>query len=199
MEPKNVKILEETWMYQGFVSIKRYLLQHELFKGGWSPAIMREVSIRPRAAAVLPYDPLTDQVVLIEQFRPGALSDPEGPWMIEIVAGLLEAGETPEDLARREAQEEAGVTLLALEQICEYWSSPGGSNEYLTLFCGQVDASQVGGVYGVAEEHEDIRVFALAFEEAFQWAAHGKIKNPTCLLALFWLKINKEKLHRRWA
>jgi ADP-ribose pyrophosphatase len=197
MHKKDVYIKDQQCLYQGFLSIKQYQLQHKLFQGGLSEVLTREVVIRPNAAAVLPYDPQLDRVVLIEQFRTGALEE-DNPWLIEIVAGLIEPPESPDALVHREAQEEAGLTLLDLWPIYQYWSSPGGSNERISLFCGRVDASDAGGFHGLKEEQEDIRVFTAKTAEAFTMVEEGKICNAISLIALQCLQLNKAKVDAKW-
>lgn len=198
MNKDDVSIEKEEIAYDGFMSIKSLLIRHKLFKGGWSPNLHRELVVRREAAAVLPYDPCKDCVVLIEQFRIGALKDEVSPWMVEIVAGLSEPGESVESLVKREAVEEAGLQLDALEPISKYWSSPGGSSERVSLFCGKVDASGAGGIHGLEGEGEDIKVSVVNADEAYGWVEQGKIRNAMTIIALQWLKINKEKLLKKW-
>lgn len=197
MNKDDVYIKEQRWLYQGFLSIKQYQLQHKLYQGGLSEEITREVIVRPNAAAVLPYDPQLDKVVLIEQFRAGALEN-SSPWLVEIVAGLMEESESAEDLVRREALEEGGLTILDIRSMYQYWSSPGGSNERVSLFCGRVNAHNVSGIYGLKEEHEDIRVFTVKSSEAFAMVAEGKICNAISIIALQWLQLNKAKVDAEW-
>jgi ADP-ribose diphosphatase len=159
---------------------------------------VREVFERGHAAAVLPYDPVRDQVVMVEQFRIGALDAPEGPWLLEIVAGIIAPGETPQEVVRREAVEESGCTLLGLEPICEYLVSPGGTSERIHLFCGQVDASQADGIHGLAEEAEDIRVVVLSTDAAIAHLHAGKIRAAAPIIALQWLLLNRDQLRHRW-
>jgi ADP-ribose pyrophosphatase len=173
-EPR-VEIFEKTVGYNGFFRLERYRLRHRLFSGEWSRELVREVFERGHAAAVLPYDPVYDQVVLIEQFRIGALEAPGGPWLLEIVAGVIDAAETPEEVIRREAIEESGCTIHEIVPICEYLVSPGGTSERLTVFCGKVDASR-----------------AVAYLQA------GKINAAAPIIALQWLMLNREPLRRRW-
>lgn len=198
MTSKDYTILEENWLYRGFISVKRYLLSHKLFAGGWTTPFSREVTIRRNAAAVLPYDPVLDKVVLIEQFRIGALNDPDSPWLHEIVAGLIEENETEESLVRRELQEEAGLHAQQLLRLYSYWASPGATNEYVTLFCAKVDASQAGGIHGLAHEHEDIRVTTMDATTAFQMVHSGKIRNALCLVALLWLQLHHADIRAQW-
>jgi ADP-ribose pyrophosphatase len=198
MTDPRVEIFDKTVVYNGFFRLERYRLRHRLFSGAWSHELAREVFERGHAAAVLPYDPGRDQVVLIEQFRVGALEAPGGPWLLEIVAGVIDAGETPAEVIRREAVEESGCTLQDIVPICEYLVSPGGTSERLTLFCGKVDAALAGGTHGLAEEGEDTRVVVLEFAEAVAHLQAGKINAAAPIIALQWLMLNREQLRRHW-
>jgi len=185
--------------YAGFFRLERLRLRHALFAGGMSPPLTRELFERGHAVAVLPYDPVADAVVLIEQFRVGALARPGGPWLVEIVAGIIDGDEGPEAVARREAVEEADLRLGRLEQIGRFYVSPGGSSESVQLFCGEVDAGGAGGVHGLVEEGEDIRVFAEPFAAAMQRLAAGGIDSATPVIALQWLALNRARLRQAWA
>lgn len=196
-EPR-VEVFERIVCYQGFFRLERYRLRHRLFSGVWSREMVREVFERGHAAAVLPYDPGRDQVVLVEQFRIGALQAPGGPWLLEIVAGIIDPGETPEEVVRREAVEESDCVLQEVVPICEYHVSPGGTTERISLFCGKVDASHLGGVHGLAEEEEDIRVLVMSTDEAVALLHTGKIQSAAPIIALQWLLLNRESLRRRW-
>lgn len=198
MQQPPYESLETTTGYAGFFHILRYRLRHRLFKGGWSPVLTRELFERGHAAAVLPYDPETDRVVLTEQFRIGALQAAGGPWLLEIVAGMMEAGETPEAVVRREAIEEIGCAVGDLVSICDYYVSPGGTSERIHLFCGRVDASQAGGVYGAASEGEDIRVVVMSADDAIAHMHAGKIVAAAPIIALQWLIINRVSLREAW-
>jgi ADP-ribose pyrophosphatase len=198
MTDPRVDILDKTVCYEGFFRIERYRLRHQLFRGSWSRELVREVFERGHAAAVLPYDPVLDQVVLIEQFRIGALHAPGGPWLLEIVAGVIDPGETPEAVIRREAVEESGCHIHEVVPICEYLVSPGGTSERLSLFCGRVDASQAGGTHGSAEEDEDIRVVVMSADQAIARMHAGTINAAAPIIALQWLILNRDQLRRRW-
>lgn len=192
------EIIEQTTAYQGYFQIVRYRLRHTLFGGGWGPVITREIFERGDAAAVLPYDPICDTVVLIEQFRSGALRAPGGPWLFEIVAGVIETNESPEAVVRREAVEEAGRTLQRVVPICDYLVSPGGTSERIHLFCGEVDSRGAEGVFGVADEHEDIRVQVVSFSEACAWLGSGRLNSASSIIAMQWLQLNRDKIRRLW-
>jgi ADP-ribose pyrophosphatase len=145
--------------------------------------------------------------VLIQQFRPGVIAAPASvqkgeetysPWLVEIVAGLIEQEEAPAAVAIRETQEEAGCQVLDLQRICRYFVSPGGSNEFLHLFCGRVDASHAGGVHGLDIEHENIRALSLPADEAFTWVREEKIQTSPAIIALQWLQLHREWLRKLW-
>ena len=195
----DIEIVEKRTLFQGYFRIDRYRLKHKLFAGGWSGEVMREIFERGDAAAVLPYDPARDTVALVQQFRIGAMSAGRPPWVIEIVAGIIEEGEETEEVVRREAVEEAGVTLTAVEKAYTVLASPGGTSETCAIYCGRADLSKAGGIHGLAEEHEDIRVLVLKAEEAFKILAEGRVENATAVIALQWLALNRERLRRQWA
>ncbi len=192
------KIVEKKVVYHGFFKVEQYRLRHQLFAGGWSEDVQRECLERGHAVAVLPYDPQRDQVVMLEQFRVGALHMPDGPWLLEVVAGMIEPGESRLDVARREAVEEANCKLLELFPMCEFLVSPGGTSETITLFLGRVDASRAGGIHGLDHEHEDIRVHVFAREEALELLRRGRINNATAVIALQWLALNRQRLLEHW-
>lgn len=200
MAHKDVKIIEDEYAYQGFFSIKHYRLRHKLFSGEWSNEISRELVIRPDAAGALLYDPVLDKVVLLEQFRVGPLNSTlkDHPWFTEIVAGLIDKDESPEEVIRREIQEEAGLIALDLWPICHYWASPGGSSENIFLYCAKVDAKNAGGIFGLKEEDEDIRVFTLDTQTAFAMVSRGEINNAMALIGLLWLQVNVEAVRKKW-
>lgn len=193
------EIIEREVLYQGVFRLVRYHIRQRLFNGDWSEVYQRELLERRQAACVLPYDPYLDRVILIEQFRPGALAEPVSPWLIEIPAGVLADNETSEELAKREAKEETGCILYGeLELICEYFASPGGTNEYLHVYCGKTDASKVGGIHGLLHEQEDIRVMNISAEEAFVKLRTGHIKTPPAIVSLMWLQLHRARLRATW-
>lgn len=196
MSDKQFKILSETMKYSGFFSLKTIELQHTLYKGGWSPPITRELFLRGNCVAVLLYDPIRDEVVIIEQFRIGAIQMPNQAWLLEIVAGAIEHGETAEKVAYRESIEEAGCEILELTKINDFFTSPGGTSELLSLFYGRVDTSNVGGLHGLAEEDEDISVTTMKFDDVYQLLLDGKILSAIPIIAIQWLFINRDRLHQ---
>ncbi|WP_318444440.1 ADP-ribose diphosphatase [Photobacterium leiognathi] len=194
---EDVDILAKETVYQGFFKMVKYRFRHKLFAGGWSGEISREMFERGHAAALLPYDPITDEVVLIEQFRVGAMAAGCAPWQLEIVAGMIDHQDEPaEDVVKREAVEEAGLTVAELDKVTRYLSSSGGCSEMLDIFVGTVDSTQAGGIHGLAEESEDIRVHVVSREQAYEWVESGKIENAASIIALQWLQLNYSRLQK---
>ncbi|MDP3332775.1 MAG: NUDIX domain-containing protein [Methylococcaceae bacterium] len=196
---KKFEILDQEIVYPGFFRMEKYRLKHTLYDGGWSEEISRELFVRGNCVAVLLYDPTADKLVLIEQFRAGAILNPDRAWLVEIVAGAIEAGETAEEVAYRESIEEAGCTIEQIKVINEFYTTPGGSSERITLFCGKIDSSQVGGIHGLDHEHEDILVRAVSFDEAYQMLLNGEIESAIPIIAIQWLALNKQQLLAEWA
>jgi ADP-ribose pyrophosphatase len=194
MTEKQFTIIEEKTQYQGFFSLKSFTLKHTLYKGGWSQPITREIFQRGNCVAVLLYDPIRDEVVIIEQFRIGAMQMPEQAWLLEIVAGAIEPGETAEEVAYRESLEEAGCEIQQLIKINDFFTSPGGTSELLSLFYGRVDTTHIGGIHGLDHEDEDIFVTTMKFEKVYQLLLDGKILSAIPIIAIQWLFINRENL-----
>jgi ADP-ribose pyrophosphatase len=195
---KQFEVIAQHTPYQGFFRLEKYEFRHTLFNGGWSPPLVREVFRRNNCVGVLLYDPDRDEIVLIEQFRMGAMVQTEQAWLLEIVAGGIEEGETPVEVAYREAEEEAGCKIEKLELISRFYTSPGGTSELLTLYCGKVDTSKVGGVHGLDEEDEDILVSVISSDEAFSLVAQNRIESAIPIIAIQWLELNKAKLRAKW-
>jgi ADP-ribose pyrophosphatase len=195
---KEFEIIEKEIVYSGFFRMEKYRLKHTLYAGGWSSEISRELFVRGSCIAVLLYDPHTDKVVLIEQFRAGALIQPDRAWLVEIVAGAIEEGETAEEVAYRESFEEAGCEILDLMVINEFYTTPGGASERITLFCGRVDSEKVGGIHGLDHEDEDIWVRTVDFSVAYQMVESNEIESAIPIIAIQWLALNKQKLKDKW-
>ncbi len=194
----DVELVSRRTLFDGFLRVDGLRLRHRLFAGGASPVIERELLVRPGAAGVLLYDPGRERVVMVRQFRTGALDGERRPWLLELVAGIGEAGESPRRVALRETAEEAGLVPRGLIRICEYYSSPGISDERVTLFCGRVDAARAGGIHGVRGEHEDIEVVSLPLDDALAAVADGAVDNAMSIIALQWLALNRRDVRERW-
>jgi ADP-ribose pyrophosphatase len=197
---KDIEILEQASPYQGYFRIKKYRLRHRLFRGGWSAPISREIFERGHAVGVLLFDPQLNKIVLIEQLRMGAYGKTDNPWLLELVAGMVGKDEVSEAVAIRETKEETGLNVLDLIPICDYWVSPGGSTEKVTLFCGRVDASQIhtGDIHGLAEENEDIRVQVMNVAEVYAALANGHINNSLSIIALQWFQLHEKKVREKF-
>jgi ADP-ribose pyrophosphatase len=199
----DVEILGQRTVFQGFFRINEYKMRHRLFAGGWSDVVTREMFERGHAVVVLPYDMNSDQLVLVEQIRLGAKDSRQSPWLLEAVAGMIGQDEDGQDedceqVARREAAEEAGLTLGRLEPMLSYLSSPGGTTERIHLFLGELIAPVQPGIFGLPEEHEDIRVHLVSRSEAMQLLADGKIDNAATVIALQWLELHYPKIRTAW-
>ena len=197
MTDRRVDVIERTLAFDGHFKILRYRLRHEQFRGGMGPALTREVFERGQAVVVLPYDPVRDQVVLIEQFRIGAHGVIDDPWLLEPVAGIIEPGEPPEAVARREAAEEAGLELLDLIPAGWCFVSPGGTTETFRLFVARIDATGAGGVFGLDEEGEDIRAHVLPLDDALARLDAG-VAVASTMIALQWLALHRDEVRGRW-
>lgn len=192
MAEKDVKINNKTLVHDGFCHIERYEMQHRLFNGEWTSTYTRELMIKPNVAAALPYDPKHNKVVLIEQFRVGALGKNKTPWLIEIVAGIMDQSysENHEELIRREMLEETGLNIEQLIPIYDYLVTPGCSTEKVRLFCAKVDSTKAPKFCGLASEHEDIKIHVITTQEAFAAVHSGQINNSSAIIALQWLELN---------
>ena len=195
---ERVELIERTVVFQGYFRMARYRFRHSLYQGGQSGEFSREVFERGQAAAVLPYDPVRDEVVLIRQFRAGTFAAGRHPWCWEIVAGMIEEGEAPEDVARREAVEEAAVQILDLVPLYSLVLSPGACSETCDIFLGRIDASGVGGIHGLESENEDILVQVMPFAEARALLARDEIDNAAAVIALQWLALHRDEVRSRW-
>jgi ADP-ribose pyrophosphatase len=195
----DVEVLDNDVAFQGYFQVRRLTLRHQRFAGDWSDPVTREVFDRGDAVGVLPYDPVSDSLVLIEQFRPGAMGRSESPWMLELIAGVIEPGESDEELVHREAREEADCELSELVPIATFFPSSGACSEQVRLFCGRVTRAGIGEVHGLEGEGEDILVHSIPRVDALELLAANRIPNGHTLIALQWLAIHGDSLRERWA
>lgn len=182
--------------FQGFFAVDEYQVSHKKYLGGETDVLVREVFEREDAVVLIPYDPKTDSVVLIEQFRVGAIRYGGNPWLLEFVAGMFKEGELPEEVAIREAKEEANLSINSsnLQKVMTYLSTPGGVSEAIHLYVAAVDASEVNGVHGLDEEAEDILTHVMSREFALSLLKEGKITNAATVIGLQWLALNYKDL-----
>ena len=194
----DVEITDITPVYRGFFTMQEYQFRHKCFNGEWSPTIKREIFERGHAVGILPYDPEQKEFVLIEQVRIGALPTSSTPWLIEIIAGMIDEGETEEDVCHRESMEEAGIRLTHLTKAVNYLSSPGGTTERVRLYVAKTDATLAHGVHGLVSESEDIKVHRVAESTAREWLENGLIDNAAAIIALQWFFMHKTTLLEQW-
>ncbi|WP_333796165.1 ADP-ribose diphosphatase [Rheinheimera sp.] len=194
----DLQIIDQHTVFQGFFRINQYRIKHKLFAGGWSETFSREMFERGHAVVVLPYCVKTDSLVLVEQFRLGAAATSASPWLLEAVAGMIAEGEGFEEVARREAQEEAGLNLGRLWPMLSYLSSPGGTTERIHLYLGELTGEVSTGVFGLPEEHEDIKVHVVSRKDALALLHNGKIDNAATLIALQWLELHLAQVRAAW-
>lgn len=194
LDTNDVQVQEETTIHSGFLKLRQYAITHKLFNGGTSAVLSREAIVRPPSVGIILFDPSRQQVVMVEQFRMGPYLDNNDPWLLEVVAGISEPGETLEEVARREVEEETGYQIESLISVADFYVSPGASNEKLKLFCGLVDASKAGGIFGMSDEGEDIKVHVLPLSEAYDMVTDGRINNAPAVIALQWLKLHHHQL-----
>jgi ADP-ribose pyrophosphatase len=192
------ELLEHRVLYEQYFRLEEYHLRHDCFDGG-THEVVREIFERGSAVAVLPYDAKRDRLLLIEQFRPGAIHFSDNPWLLELVAGVIEDGESLEEVARRETREEAGCEIGELFPVYHYLVSPGGTTESCALFAASIDSEGLGGLHGVDDEHEDIKVHVVSREQAMEMLDSGRINNGVTLIGLQWLALHYEELRQRWS
>ena len=195
-----VRIESEQVLYRGYFRIKQYLLRHGLFRGGDSQLIRRELFCRGDSVGVLPYDPETDRVGLACQFRIGCVGNEAGPWVWEVIAGVNDKNENSEAVALRELREESGLVVdrEQLLPICRYYSSPGGSDERLQLYCGITRLFPGESIFGLEEENEDILFKTFDADAAINAMLKGEINNAATVIALQWLQLNRQQLKERF-
>ncbi|WP_294892651.1 ADP-ribose diphosphatase [uncultured Gilliamella sp.] len=196
---KDVFNLTKRILYKGFFSLFEYRFQYRKFDGSVSEMVSREILERGHAVVLLAYDDKRDEVVLIEQIRIAAIDTQASPWILELIAGMMDHdNESTEEVARREALEEAGIVIGQCKPIISYLASPGGLTEQLHILVGQVDSSTAKGVHGLAEENEDIKVHVVSREQAYKWVEEGVINNAASIIALQWLQLNHLTLKNEW-
>jgi ADP-ribose pyrophosphatase len=199
MTDQDIEILVRETPFKGFFRMDRYRLRHRKFDGTWTGVMQREIFVRDDAVGILLYDPVQDSVVMVEQFRLPAHLVGRNAWALEIPAGIIGQGESLEEVARREVQEETGCQVVGeLKKICDFMPSIGGSAEKVTLYCARVDAPDPGGLHGVEDEHEDIRVVIMMRTDAIRLVDDNQLDNGAAVIALHWLARHWEELRREW-
>jgi ADP-ribose pyrophosphatase len=198
-EHPDVEILGAETGFARHLRVEVVRFRHRLFAGGWSDERVFDVVRRGAAVGIVLYDPEQDSVVLIEQFRVAALYAGRSPWQVEVVAGLVDTDETPDEVARREVREEAGLDPIGpLLPIQCMMPACGSFDEAVWLFCGRVDSRDAGGIHGLAEEHEEIRVTVKTIPEIEEMLDAGRIESSHTLITLYWLLRHRDRLRREW-
>lgn len=189
--------------YANYFAVEEHDLSFRRFGGGHSDVVKRAAFVMGDAVTVLPYDPVRDRVLLVEQFRAGPFVRGDAEcWSLEAIAGRIDPGETPEDAARREAVEEAGLALGALERVAAYYPTPGAVTEYLYSFVALVDLPDgAAGVFGVEGEAEDIRGHLVGFDRLVALVGSGEVDNAPLVLTTLWLQRERARLRaaQGWA
>jgi ADP-ribose pyrophosphatase len=195
---QDVRLREDSQAHSGYFSVRRLVLSHRLFAGGWSDPLTRELFERGDAVGVLPWDPERDELIMLEQFRVGAMRGEDSPWMLELVAGVVEEGESDEEVARREAVEEAALEIQQLHPVACYYPSAGACSERVRLFIGKVSSPSEAGIHGCRDEGEDIKVHVMPRQQVVELLESGQIANGHTLIALQWLQLHAADLRERW-
>lgn len=189
-----VKIVKKETVYDGYFRMDKYFLSYSQYNGKMSEPVSREILERGHAVGIIPYDPKTDEVILIEQFRPGAFLANENAWLLEIPAGIIEKGEDKKDVAVRETKEETGLEVIDIKPLLSHIATPGGCTETLQLYIAKVDANKAFDFAGLDEEGEDIKIIKTSVDEAIKLLDENKFFNATSIISMQWLALNRDKL-----
>lgn len=194
-----VDVTDRRRVYAKFFALDEFKLSHERFDGTMTPQVERAVFVSTDAAIVLPYDPVRDRVLLIEQMRMGPLARGDANvWQLEPVAGRIDAGETPEQTARRETREEAGLEVARLHPVGELYASPGNTTEFYYIYVAIADlAADVTGIGGLASETEDIRSHLMSFDDLMALCDGGNVANAPLMVAAYWLARHRDELRAK--
>ena len=195
---EKAELISQKPVFRGYNQVDEYQFRHTLFQGGRSPVISREVFDCGNAGCVLPYDPKRDEVVLIRQFRAGAYVAGRIPWVWQIIGGAIEKGEPADDLVRREAVEEGGLTLSELLPIYNVMMIPGALKQFTAIYVARADTAHAGGVFGLEAEGENILVKAMPFAEARAMLDRGEIDDIVAIVAIQWLALHRDEVRKRW-
>ena len=179
-----------------FFRFDAFEVDHVQFDGTRSGGLNREVFSGTDAAMILPYDPKTDRILLVEQLRLGpAMRGDPNPWSLEPIAGMVDARETPLEAALREAVEEAGLTISTTEFITAFYPTPGNTTDYFTCFLGLCDLPNTKAYQGgLDSENEDLRLHTLSFDAAMDLIQTAEITAGPLITMLFWLEHQRDRL-----
>ena len=184
----DVTIESREFLFRGFIQVEKVSFRHRLFnQPDYSPVIQRELIHRPEAAGVLLYNDQQQRFALIEQFRVGALNDSESAWQLEIIAGVLDGDEAPEDCIRRESLEESGCEVQQLQHLFSFYPSAGACSEFFHLYAAEVELPKMGGIFGMPDEGENIQLHLFDYSELGTLLRNGRLRNAPVIMALQWL------------
>ncbi len=184
-----VQVQSREYLFRGFIQVEKVNLCHRLFnQSEFTPVMQRELIHRPEAAGVLIYNDAQQKFALIEQFRVGAMDDPESPWQLEVIAGVLDGDESPESCIRRESLEESGCKIDQLQHLFSFYPSAGACSELFHLYSAQAHLPQQGGIFGMPGEGENIQLHILDYSEITTLLGNGRLKNAPVIMALQWLQ-----------
>ena len=184
----DVTIESREFLFRGFIQVEKVSFRHRLFnQPDYSPVIQRELIHRPEAAGVLLYNDQQQRFALIEQFRVGALNDSESAWQLEVIAGVLDGDEAPEDCIRRESLEESGCEVQQLQHLFSFYPSAGACSEFFHLYAAEVELPKMGGIYGMPDEGENIQLHLFDYSEVSTLLRNGRLRNAPVIIALQWL------------
>ena len=186
----NFKVTNKKNLYDGFFKMNEVSLKYKKYDGSWSNEIKRELFGGAQVSAVLPYDPIKKEIVLIQQFRPGTISRNTNNYLKEIVAGIIDPGESPEIAAKRECLEETGYKIKNLTSIQGYYPAPGSSESFYHLFLGEVDSKNEKKIMGLDSENEDILVESYNINQVKKMMQNGELINGLSLIAIQWFFLN---------
>ncbi len=191
---QDVEVTSRETLFKGFLQVEKVSLRHRLFKNtGYTSVLQRELIHRPEAAGVLIYNDQQQRFALIEQFRVGALDDQQSPWQLEIIAGVLDGDESPETCIRRESLEESGCQLDQLQHLFSFYPSAGACSELFHLYAAQADLPEQGGIFGVANEGENIQLHLFDYADLSRLLTSGRLANAPVIMALQWLQQHLQK------
>ena len=175
-------------IFRGFIQVEKVSFRHRLFnQPDYSSVIQRELIHRPEAAGVLLYNDQQQRFALIEQFRVGALNDSESAWQLEVIAGVLDGDEAPEDCIRRESLEESGCEVQQLQHLFSFYPSAGACSEFFHLYAAEVELPKMGGIFGMPDEGENIQLHLFDYSELDTLLKNGRLRNAPVIMALQWL------------
>lgn len=189
-QTEHCQVLEHDVLYSGFLQVEKLKIRHQAFNQTESIEIQRELIHRPHAAGALLYNDQQQRFLLIEQFRAGAIRDEYSPWQLEIIAGVLDGNESPESCIRRECLEEAGCQVTQLQHIFTFYPSAGACSELFDLFVAQCEIPEVGQVFGMPDEGENILVHIFDYADLDSLLSSQRLRNAPVIMALQWLKMH---------